>query len=119
MRRYEDLKIGEKAVSEPIEVDRDDMIAFARKYDPQWFHADPAAAEQSVFGEVVASGIYTAALWRKLDDHADWISVWDHFYEAPPKNGTEPHFEALTTLGASPYGRRLSRALERWSQGVM
>ena len=41
------------------------------------------------------------ALWRKLDANGvDWISAWDHFYEAPPKNGTEPHFEALATLGA-------------------
>ena len=41
------------------------------------------------------------ALWRKLDDSGvDWISAWDHFYEAPPKGGTEPHFEALATLGA-------------------
>lgn len=41
------------------------------------------------------------SLWRKLDSNAvDWISAWDHFYEAPPKGGTEPHFEALTTLGA-------------------
>lgn len=41
------------------------------------------------------------ALWRKLDSNGvDWISAWDHFYEAPPKNGTEPHFEALATLAA-------------------
>ena len=41
------------------------------------------------------------ALWRKLDDGGvDWISAWDHFYEAPPKGGTQPHFEALATLGA-------------------
>ena len=41
------------------------------------------------------------ALWRKLDNSGvDWISAWDHFYEAPPKGGTEPHFEALATLGA-------------------
>ena len=40
-------------------------------------------------------------LWRKLDSGGvDWISAWDHFYEAPPKGGTEPHFEALATLGA-------------------
>ncbi|MEZ5559040.1 MAG: TIGR03560 family F420-dependent LLM class oxidoreductase [Pseudomonadales bacterium] len=40
-------------------------------------------------------------LWRKLDGAGvDWISAWDHFYEAPPKGGTEPHFEALATLGA-------------------
>ncbi len=41
------------------------------------------------------------ALWRRLDDSGfDWISAWDHFYEAPPAGGTQPHFEALTTLGA-------------------
>lgn len=41
------------------------------------------------------------ALWRKLDAAGvDWISAWDHFYEAPPKGGTQPHFEALATLGA-------------------
>jgi F420-dependent oxidoreductase-like protein len=41
------------------------------------------------------------ALWRKLDQAGfDWISAWDHFYEAPPANGTVAHFEALATLGA-------------------
>ena len=40
------------------------------------------------------------SLWRKLDDKVDWISVWDHFYEAPPAGGTLDHFEAMTTLGA-------------------
>jgi len=41
------------------------------------------------------------SLWRRLDDAGvDWISVWDHLYEAPPAGGTLPHFEALTTLGA-------------------
>ncbi|MEX0943263.1 MAG: TIGR03560 family F420-dependent LLM class oxidoreductase [Pseudomonadales bacterium] len=40
------------------------------------------------------------ALWRKLDPKVDWISAWDHFYEAPPAGGTIDHFEAMTTLGA-------------------
>jgi F420-dependent oxidoreductase-like protein len=41
------------------------------------------------------------ALWRRLDQAGlDWISVWDHLYEVPPAGGTQPHFEALTTLGA-------------------
>ncbi|MBT6245174.1 MAG: LLM class flavin-dependent oxidoreductase [Gammaproteobacteria bacterium] len=40
-------------------------------------------------------------LWKDLDEaRVDWISAWDHFYEAPPANGTQDHFEALTTLGA-------------------
>ena len=41
------------------------------------------------------------ALWRRLDDAGvDWISVWDHLYEAPPAGGTIDHFEAVATLGA-------------------
>ena len=40
------------------------------------------------------------ALWRKLDPKVDWISAWDHFYEAPPAGGTIDHFEAMATLGA-------------------
>ena len=40
-------------------------------------------------------------LWRRLDAAGiDWISVWDHFYEAPFQGGTQPHYEALATLGA-------------------
>ncbi len=40
-------------------------------------------------------------LWRRLDACGmDWISAWDHFYESPYRNGTDPHFEALATLGA-------------------
>ena len=45
------------------------------------------------------------ALWRWLDGNGfDWISAWDHIYEAPPsadpRPGTIPHFEAVATLAA-------------------
>jgi F420-dependent oxidoreductase-like protein len=41
------------------------------------------------------------ACWRRLDDAGlDWISAWDHFYEAPPAGGTVDHFEAVATLAA-------------------
>jgi F420-dependent oxidoreductase-like protein len=41
------------------------------------------------------------ALWCRLDDAGlDWISLWDHFYEAPPQGGTLPHFEAVAALAA-------------------
>lgn len=40
-------------------------------------------------------------LWRTLDEGGvDWISAWDHLYEAPPRDGSEPHFEAVATLAA-------------------
>jgi alkanesulfonate monooxygenase SsuD/methylene tetrahydromethanopterin reductase-like flavin-dependent oxidoreductase (luciferase family) len=41
------------------------------------------------------------SLWRWLDGAGvDWISVWDHLYEAPEEGGTQPHFEAVATLAA-------------------
>lgn len=41
------------------------------------------------------------AVWRRADAAgADWISVWDHLYEAPPAGGTIDHFEAVACLGA-------------------
>ena len=45
--------------------DREEMIEFARRYDPQPFHLDENAAKHSVFGGLCASGWYTAALWMR------------------------------------------------------
>src|SRR5215207_9129487 len=39
-------------------------------------------------------------LWRRIDESFDWLSCWDHLYEAPPQGGTLDHFEALSLLGA-------------------
>lgn len=84
MKRYfEDLRVGDRSCSPSHVVDRDHMLAFAGRYDPQYFHADPEEAQRSIFGEVIASGIYTMAIWRFLDHQmaADiaWICgvAWD------------------------------------------
>lgn len=66
-RKFEDLAVGEERVSGPRTVTGEEMVTFAREYDPQWFHADPEAARESAFGEVVASGVYVLAIWRQLD----------------------------------------------------
>ena len=47
--------------------DPEAIKAFARKYDPQPFHTDEAAAERSVFGRLCASGWHTAATWMGLN----------------------------------------------------
>jgi alkanesulfonate monooxygenase SsuD/methylene tetrahydromethanopterin reductase-like flavin-dependent oxidoreductase (luciferase family) len=51
-------------------------------------------------GQQNATMAELVALWTRLDGAVDWISVWDHLYEAPPAGGTTPHFEAVATLGA-------------------
>ncbi len=66
-RSFEDLCIGERRQSGDIVVTQAEMVAFAHRYDPQWFHSDVEAAKDSHFGEVVASGVYVLALWRQMD----------------------------------------------------
>ena len=39
-------------------------------------------------------------LWRRFDEELDWLSCWDHLYEAPPAGGTIDHFEPVSLLGA-------------------
>ena len=67
LRRFSELRLGEARISRPRQVDGKDMIDFARRFDPQWFHIDAAAAELSPFDGLIASGIYTLALWRSMD----------------------------------------------------
>ncbi|HYJ03810.1 MAG TPA: MaoC family dehydratase [Chthoniobacterales bacterium] len=62
----EDLHVGDRFGSDRIEVTAESIVAFARDFDPQPFHLDPAAAEQSVFKELVASGWHTAAMSMRL-----------------------------------------------------
>ncbi len=76
MRYYEDLIVGEAHESAALVVDKAQMLAFAREYDPQYFHADEEAARASIFGQVVASGIYTMALWRRLDHQLSRDIAW-------------------------------------------
>jgi acyl dehydratase len=75
-RYYDDLVVGETRESHAETVELEALLAFARAYDPQYFHADPEAARHSVFGEVIASGIYTMALWRKLDHEISGDIAW-------------------------------------------
>jgi acyl dehydratase len=75
-RYYDDLVVGEKRESHEATVELDALLEFSRAYDPQYFHADPDAARSSVFGEVIASGIYTMALWRRLDHEISQDIAW-------------------------------------------
>lgn len=76
MRYFEDLVEGEETCSAPRKVLADELIEFARKYDPQYFHADAEAAKRSIFGEVIASGIFTMAVWRQLDHQIAHDIAW-------------------------------------------
>ncbi|WP_213880769.1 MaoC family dehydratase [Pseudomonas sp. dw_358] len=62
----EDLHIGDRFSSQATTLDAAQIKAFATQFDPQPFHLDEAAAEQSFFGGLAASGWHTAALTMRL-----------------------------------------------------
>ena len=76
MRYYEDLVPGERYESGTHTVEEADLLEFARKYDPQYFHVDPQEAKRSLFGGLIASGVYTMAIWRRLDHEIAHDIAW-------------------------------------------
>lgn len=65
-RYFEDYVPGSIYEFGTIAVTQDEVISFAKKFDPQDFHTDPEAAEQTIFGGLIASGWHTAALMMRL-----------------------------------------------------
>ncbi|MBX0325439.1 MaoC family dehydratase [Halomicroarcula sp. F13] len=66
MRFYDDIEVGDVRRSDEYRISKSEIVEFAEKYDPQPFHTDEAAAENSVFGGLVASGWQTAAICMRL-----------------------------------------------------
>ena len=63
---FEDMMLGEEFESGSYLFEQEDMIAFARKYDPQPQHIDPVAARETYTKGLVASGWHICAVWMKL-----------------------------------------------------
>ena len=64
---FEDLTVGDTWESDEYEVTESEIIEFAEQYDPQWFHTDPErAAEESIYGSLIAAGFHTAAISTRL-----------------------------------------------------
>ncbi|HZF43582.1 MAG TPA: MaoC family dehydratase [Sphingomonadaceae bacterium] len=62
MMYWEDVVVGEAAEMGTYVVTRDEVLEFARKYDPQPFHLSDEAAAKTHFGRIAASGWHTAAM---------------------------------------------------------
>ena len=65
-RYLEDFTVGQIFGSGRIVVEKEDIKAFAAKFDPQPFHLDEAAAHDTIFGGLAASGWHTAAITMRL-----------------------------------------------------
>jgi acyl dehydratase len=66
IRHWEDFTKGETLELGSYEITRDEILEFARRYDPQPFHVDEEAAAAGPFGGLAASGWHTAAVFMRL-----------------------------------------------------
>ena len=67
---FEDYEPGSVYEFGSIRVTEEEVLEFGRRFDPQVFHTDPAAAENTEYGGLIASGWHTAALMMRLySDH--------------------------------------------------
>ena len=67
---FEDLSPGRTVDLGVITVDAGEMVAFARRFDPQWYHVDAELAAGATTAGLIASGFYTVSLFmRAYVDH--------------------------------------------------
>ena len=66
-RYFDDYVAGtEYEFAETVSVSEDDIITFAKQFDPQYFHTDPVAAAGSIYKGLIASGAHTIAVSFRL-----------------------------------------------------
>ena len=63
---FDDLKLGMRFKGGEVTVSKEDILRFAREYDPQPFHLDDEAAKKTMLGGLAASGWHTAAIAMRL-----------------------------------------------------
>ena len=63
---FEDFSVGRVFNSGTRQLSEQDILGFASEYDPQYFHTDPEAAKQSIFGGLIASGWQTVGVCMRL-----------------------------------------------------
>ena len=126
-RWFEDINEGEVFPLGEYTFTQDAIVAYARIYDPQYFHIDPEAAKHGPFGGIVASGAHTAMVGQRrmveaLFAEADRIREQgeepgiggpspggEHIeFKAPVRPGDTLTYSLITT------GKRVSKSLSGW-----
>ncbi|WP_139976853.1 MaoC family dehydratase [Ochrobactrum sp. CGA5] len=89
--------LGQNLVIGSYTFTAEEIVNFARKYDPQPFHLDADAAKKSVFGGLCASGWHTTAVFMKLNVASIVQATKEALKrgETPPTFGPSPGFENL------------------------
>jgi len=100
MRMAEIYSIGQKIEIGSYTFDAERIIDFATQFDPQFFHIDPEAAKESLFGGLCASGWHSCSAWMKT-----FVAFWSAETArlqlqglSAPKLGPSPGFRNLQWL---------------------
>ena len=65
-RYFEDYLVGSVHQYGSIAVEQEEIISFAKRFDPQVFHTEPESAKRTVYGGLIASGWHTCGLMMRL-----------------------------------------------------
>ena len=76
---FDDIELGSETVFGHYDVTREEVLEFARKYDPQPFHLSDEGAARTHFGRLAASGWHTCAMTM--------ATIIRHFSETEPQAG--------------------------------
>ncbi|MBI5342612.1 MAG: MaoC family dehydratase [Deltaproteobacteria bacterium] len=63
---WDDMKDGERLSCRPVVFTREEIINFAKRYDPQPFHVDEEIAKASIFGGLIASSLHTISACTRV-----------------------------------------------------
>jgi acyl dehydratase len=65
-RYFEDFKVGDVVEAGSRKVTKEEIVAFAREFDPQPFHTDEAAAKETIYGGLIASGWHSGSMLMRM-----------------------------------------------------
>jgi acyl dehydratase len=119
-RYFEDFKVGDVVEAGAKTVTKEEIMAFAREFDPQPFHVDEAAASRSIYGGLIASGWHSGSMLMRMfyeavfRDAASMGSpgIDELRWVKPVRPGDTLHFRA-TVLEATPSRSKPDRGVVR------
>lgn len=122
MTRYlDEFQVGETIELGSRTLSAEEIIAFAREFDPQPFHVDPERAKDSIYGGLIASGWHTIGTYMRLLVDGllnDTISMgspgWDKIRWLKPVRPGDTLRARLTVLEVTPSRSRADRGTARF-----
>ena len=117
---YDDFRPGQRFTTGSRTLSEDEIIAFARQWDRQFFHLDPEAAKGSIYGGLIASGFHTllasfdliveAAIWTESSQGSPGMDTIRWLKPVRPGDALSVEMEVVETRPS----RRGDRGYVTW-----